>query len=1125
MLSLILILLAVACPAHANWIDDAAKNLATDLAPFLSLFGEKMLLHWISQSVTYFEVLVIAICPIGVPALIVSAIRLAGSRIMKNVIGRPRESRPAVESELTPSTSDEVSECWDGHRVVRTIGDAKTQEYFVLKRAGASSTDRIVVKKLSECVGTYIEVGDVPAFPGKMYQVLKSTFNSFTRRLASINLSSLRSAIGRHTRRSSSPSDVEHSTVPLEDISSRASGSPQMPQGGAGDDAGVILIKNDKTRSPNLSLNIQEHLHPKFGDLHLFLALAVALLVMTGVRYFINNHLASHPSARRLTSGFEMDWLSMTMAKGLQDAPWSQTPESTLHAESDSSSRPWAANGGWDWKAPSWEDLAKCVPLIPDAPLDSTPRPSKAQEVLNLRKGIANAGATLPPLTTLAVSVARAIEGTLNTLATSGEGHLEPGCSSLLWRIGGHPDDIVEIRINFDDKRKKWHVPAGDLEAMLSLWSFKTSCRDEARGTQLTAEAAPVGEGISTGPPAGHASVAQEDEWLRAHSQNHTSLYPMPLEGNPLPALFQEINLWFSEPFRDTRQFGLIALEHGATSLSYTDPAQSSDPRLSTLSSSGLPGKHFVSLGQVTTLVQEPEDSLQTSLAQHLFSLFMWSLAKTLKKPIGGEAEVTDITGQTPPGGSLRTRFALDNSCLREISTQISLAGLGEQGAVFPSLLLPLLVVEKVPSYRAIVETAVNRNDRELQRKPSDTNIHVGIWSFWNLLGLPSQKDHFLQVASVLMNSLVHMHADHGPDKETRSAIMCDLTSIIEETRSYIGDSGWKILKRVVSLSKSHDARFPGAFNSTSAHLGLEPTSEHSGNTPNPGPPQNNLPPLHHLCLDEGDLSIESIREVIRDNKDHINTVDIFGRAVIHYAVQMNSWVKNDLVNLLVLNGAKVDIPDLLGRTPVHLAAHCPGTSLVMLGDYTLNYPRYNGRPKFRSRNFRSRDQHVFHNHYYDQNYVARDSEGLTPLHHAIAWGEQDVKDWLLQRKQRFSAEADDGVDSEVVHYCARYGEAREVIRIRSGLMNLHDNFGRSGFHMAVINPNIMPEHIPDIFRHLSDFDHRDSFSETPLDLAKRMYSAGCGHACSSACESRMKKAKFYSRLEQQKIELRILQR
>jgi hypothetical protein len=77
-----------------------------------------MLLHWLSQSVTYFEVLVIAICPIGVPALIISAICLVGSQTARNIAGRPRESRPVVAEphivvktplgDLWPQSTDEA---------------------------------------------------------------------------------------------------------------------------------------------------------------------------------------------------------------------------------------------------------------------------------------------------------------------------------------------------------------------------------------------------------------------------------------------------------------------------------------------------------------------------------------------------------------------------------------------------------------------------------------------------------------------------------------------------------------------------------------------------------------------------------------------------------------------------------------------------------------------------------------------------------------------------------------------------------------------------------------------------------------------------------------------------------
>lgn len=72
-------------------------------------------------------------------------------------------------------------------------------------------------------------------------------------------------------------------------------------------------------------------MHPVLKLLHI-----LVLLWMTGIRYFINDHLANQPSTRPLISGCEIDWLSMTLAKGLQDAPWSQTLEAKSHAESDS---------------------------------------------------------------------------------------------------------------------------------------------------------------------------------------------------------------------------------------------------------------------------------------------------------------------------------------------------------------------------------------------------------------------------------------------------------------------------------------------------------------------------------------------------------------------------------------------------------------------------------------------------------------------------------------------------------------------------------------------------------------------------------------------------------------------
>lgn len=66
---------------------------------------------------------------------------------------------------------------------------------------------------------------------------------------------------------------------------------------------------------------------------------------------------------------------------------------------------------------------------------------------------------------------------------------------------------------------------------------------------------------------------------------------------------------------------------------------------------------------------------------------------------------------------------------------------------------------------------------------------------------------------------------------------------------------------------------------------------------------------------------------------------------------------------------------------------------------------------------------------------------------------------------------------------------------------------------MAVINPKIKLEDIPKVFTELTDFEHRDSVSETPVQLAKRICMFGCGHACASDCKRRMVEDEFFTML------------
>lgn len=108
--------------AEGGISEELSNNIIADLAPFLALFGEQVTKQFMSQSMGIADNIIFAVAPLGIITAIVGAIRVGGSRSLKAIIGRARESRPAVEIELMSSTSTDVCELWDGTGVVRALG-------------------------------------------------------------------------------------------------------------------------------------------------------------------------------------------------------------------------------------------------------------------------------------------------------------------------------------------------------------------------------------------------------------------------------------------------------------------------------------------------------------------------------------------------------------------------------------------------------------------------------------------------------------------------------------------------------------------------------------------------------------------------------------------------------------------------------------------------------------------------------------------------------------------------------------------------------------------------------------------------------------------------------------------
>lgn len=89
-------------------------------------------MQFLSQSLGWADCIILAMAPLGVITIIVSAIRVDGPPWLKAIIGRSRENRSVAEMELMSSTSEETCELWNGDDMVRCQGLAPVKEFICL---------------------------------------------------------------------------------------------------------------------------------------------------------------------------------------------------------------------------------------------------------------------------------------------------------------------------------------------------------------------------------------------------------------------------------------------------------------------------------------------------------------------------------------------------------------------------------------------------------------------------------------------------------------------------------------------------------------------------------------------------------------------------------------------------------------------------------------------------------------------------------------------------------------------------------------------------------------------------------------------------------------------------------
>ncbi|GKT57048.1 ankyrin repeat protein [Colletotrichum tofieldiae] len=223
--------------------DDFSNNLFSDLAPLLALFGERVTMQFMSQSMGWADNIILAMAPLGIVTAIVGAIRVGGPSWLKAIIGRARENLAVAEQELMSSTSTEVCELWNGKEVVRCMGSAAIAEFICLLPAEmpkGNENPEIVTSTLERALREgYIE--DIEA----------DKRNNWT--------GSRRKHASRSSRDSSA---VEEGEKPP---------SRSTPE--------IIIVRNVSPNAPNISLNS----HSQHGRAELWVVAAIGTILQLGV--------------------------------------------------------------------------------------------------------------------------------------------------------------------------------------------------------------------------------------------------------------------------------------------------------------------------------------------------------------------------------------------------------------------------------------------------------------------------------------------------------------------------------------------------------------------------------------------------------------------------------------------------------------------------------------------------------------------------------------------------------------------------------------------------------------------------------------------------------------------------
>ena len=773
------------------------------------------------------------------------------------------------------------------------------------------------------------------------------------------------------------------------------------------------------------------------------IAQLVCIFLMTIWRAWIRRGLIANPVPNKLHEHHEMDWLALRIAKnsnffwppdgkirknGLGDRHLERLTWEILTNYNNI-----ACVGSWESGEPRNPQSHSGSHSAPHSDLDV----GEAQYALDIRRRLGQLTGWTGPASTLSIAVADSIETVMNNLFDDTE-HTE-FTWSLRVKVGDVEDNHgIQFKVA---KKEMWEMDATHIEAALSLWLFHISETPDK----------------STEEESGN-------DWLRKDKNLKRKIIGL-LGPGKSEALSRDIKWWVGEMIRGDDKPKSNDGNNAQRSSGFTGPVGfvgvgSNDNRpandrpdnetsgnyrpMQKRNNSAAEDNSNITFIDSLTVVSNV--SLESSLAQHIFSSFMWAIGNEIPvNKLDNKDETSIARGDLFRMDDPETLLSLglENKVLTRIANAIQQTGLGNLQEAYICIIPPLSCSRKLPT-EAVVEF-IRQRTREhemLGRWERVVPVYIKLFQEYRTLGINHRV--FQKVTAILIHLFMSVS---NTSKLWESQKRTDGVKNLDETKD-------GILKEFNTQRNSDSLHgliqsFRELYREKHQHLDLpENSAPHATSIESSGGVHAFF---QHPDIFSKIMTMSSYYNEV-DIAGNVDARDIFSWTPLHYAA-----VRGDegVVTKLLKANADPNATDMAEWTPLHYA-------FVSVDDKKLESivsPLLQGGadPEMRGR------------------------DGIGPLHCAAKQGSAQAITTIIQAGA--SVDIKDNSRKTPLHWAAYTGHIDAInILLRKGAYGeARDDYGRTALHLAAVAGK---DKAVELLKDKVEANSKDRDGRTPLHLA-----------------------------------------